>query len=505
MSSGGTVVELTPSTPWARLMQAARADAHVLVVWAAMTAWSVVMFATVRDDYRGYRLGRFDLGNMTQAVWSTAHGSFLDSTDITGQQATRLASHVDPILTLLVPLWLLAPSPLTLATAQVVAVALGALPVFWLGRRHLSSPRLAVLLAGAYLLYPWLSWTTLDAVHPVTFAIPLLLYAVWFLDIDRLGPFVVCAVLAASCGELLGLTIGALGAWYALARRRRVAGFVIAAGGVAWTFVALLVVVPAFSGGASDFYGFYKTVGGSPAGIVKSAFTDPLAILGQLFDPDVLLFLIALAAPLAGLFLLAPALAAVALPQLALNALADPAGPIDPRQHYLAAMLPFLVAATVSGIARLRLEARGSCSRDGSRALPRHITRLRAARWRSRDGATLVPDRADAGTRRSARSGRRDGARRSGSERIEQSRRTSRSAPLPPDVAARRERRLDCSRHDRPVASRRPAPGARRTVACGARPTQKALRVRPPVAASLRRRWRARVSAGVIRSAGRRP
>ena len=65
MSSGGTVVELTPSTPWARLMQAVRAHAHVLVVWAAMTAWSVVMFATVRDDYLGYRLGRFDLGNMT--------------------------------------------------------------------------------------------------------------------------------------------------------------------------------------------------------------------------------------------------------------------------------------------------------------------------------------------------------------------------------------------------------------------------------------------------------
>ncbi len=359
MSSGDTVVELTPSTPWARLMQAVRAHAHVLVVWAAMTAWSVVMFATVRHDYLRYRLGRFDLGNMTQAVWSTAHGSFLDSTDITGQQATRLASHVDPILALLVPLWLLAPSPLTLATAQVVAVALGALPVFWLGRRHLSSPRLAVVLAGAYLFYPWLSWTALDAVHPVTFAIPLLLYAVWFLDIDRLGPFALCAVLAASCGELVGLTIGALGVWYALARGRRLAGSVIGAAGVAWTFVALLVVVPAFSGGASGFYGFYDAVGGSPAGIVKSAFTDPLAILGQLFDPDVLLFLIALAAPLAGLFLLAPALAAVALPQLALNALADPAGPIDPRQHYLAAMLPFLVAASVFGIARLRLEARG--------------------------------------------------------------------------------------------------------------------------------------------------
>ena len=172
--------------------QAVREHRHVLVVWTAIAVWSAAMFATVRADYRGYRLGRFDLGNMTQAVWSSAHGHLLETTTITGDQVSRLAGHVDPILVLFAPLWLLAPSPLTLAAAQVVAVALGAPPVYWLGRRHLASERLGAVLAIAYLLYPWLAWTALDAVHPVTLAIPLLLYAVWFLDVDRLGPFAVC-------------------------------------------------------------------------------------------------------------------------------------------------------------------------------------------------------------------------------------------------------------------------------------------------------------------------
>ena len=39
------------------------------------------------------------------------------------------------------------------------------------------------------------------------------------------------------------------------------AGSVIAIAGVAWSLVALLVVVPAFSGGDSVFYGFYEEVG----------------------------------------------------------------------------------------------------------------------------------------------------------------------------------------------------------------------------------------------------
>ena len=316
------------------------------------------MFALVRADYLGYRLGRFDLGNMVQAVWSTTHGRPLEYTEGLGEQMTRLGAHVDPILVLLTPLWVVVPSPLTLAAAQIVAVSLGALPVLWLGRRHLGSDNAAMLMAVAYLAYPWLSWSALDAIHPVTFAIPLLLYAIWALDADRLAVFAVFAVLVAATGELMGLTIAALGIWYALARGRRREGSVIAALGAAWTFVALLVVVPAFADGASRFYGFYERVGGSPRGLLETAVTDPGAILAEVFAGNVIVFCVALAAPLAGLFLLAPGLAAAALPQLLLNALADPDGPIDPRQHYLAAILPCLFAATVLGLARLRAKDR---------------------------------------------------------------------------------------------------------------------------------------------------
>ena len=242
---------------------------------------------------------------------------------------------------------------------QIGAVAAGAFPVFWLARRHLDSERLATVLALAYLMYPWLAWTALDAIHPVTLAIPLLLLCVWFLDSHRLIAFTAVAVLVLSTGELMGLTVGALGLWYAFSSGRMRAGLAIAAAGIGWTLVALLAVVPAFSGGSSAFYGFYEAVGGSPVGMLETAISDPMAIIRQLAERNVVLYVVALAAPLAGLFVLSPALAAVGLPQTALNALADPTGPIDPRQHYLAAILPFLLAATVLGIARLAPQARG--------------------------------------------------------------------------------------------------------------------------------------------------
>ena len=130
--------------------------------------------------------------------------------------------------------------------------------MYWLARRHTGSARVGGLLALTYLAYPWTAWIALDAFHPVALAIPLLLFCVWFLDSDRLLPFAVCAVLVAGTGELMALTVAALGLWYALARGRRRAGAVIAGAGLVWTAVALAVVVPAFLGGESLFYGDYE-------------------------------------------------------------------------------------------------------------------------------------------------------------------------------------------------------------------------------------------------------
>src|ERR671937_1472241 len=64
--------------------------------------------------------GRFDLGNLTQAVWSTAHGHLLEMTDLQGRQISRLGAHFDPIVVGLAPVWRLWPSPTMLLVIQAV-------------------------------------------------------------------------------------------------------------------------------------------------------------------------------------------------------------------------------------------------------------------------------------------------------------------------------------------------------------------------------------------------
>ena len=323
------------------------------LVWTAAAAYAAGFAALSALRHRAFETGRFDLGNMVQAVWSTAHGEPLEVTNLAGEQVSRLGSHVDPLLVAFAPLWWIWPRPELLLTAQAAAVALGALPVFWLARKHLGSDGAAAGFAVAYLLYPPLQWATLSEFHPVTISCPLLLFALWYLDNDRLLPFAAFAVAASLGKEEVPLVVAAMGAWYALARHRWTAGAAITLAGVAATLVAVEIVVPHFNEGRSPFYGRYEAVGGSPAGVLETAVTEPGRLLGEALDERGLRYLAALLAPLAGLCLAAPLALVVASPEVALNLLSSVETQTSIEHHYASGAVPGLVAAAVFGTARV--------------------------------------------------------------------------------------------------------------------------------------------------------
>jgi hypothetical protein len=114
----------------------------------------------------------------------------------------------------------------------------------------------------------------------------------------------------------------------------------------------ILGVMPAISDEESDFYRRYGEVGGSPGGVVKSLFTDPLHVLQVAFDDRGLGYLLRLLAPV--LFvLLAPLTLVAALPELAINLLSSTATQTSIHFHYTAAITPALVAGSVFGAARI--------------------------------------------------------------------------------------------------------------------------------------------------------
>jgi uncharacterized membrane protein len=302
--------------------------------------WAVI--AAVRES--GFGDKRQDLGNFTQAVWATAHGHFLQITEAGGTEVSRLGIHVDPIIAALAPLWLLWPSPVLLLTVQAIVLASGAVPLFWLGRKHLARPRDAAFVSCAYLLCPTLAWNATSDFHAVAFAVPLLLFAIWYLDQDRLVLFAVSAGAATLCQEQIGLIAGCLGLWYAWRRRQLVVGLVVALAGVAISAVDFLVVLRHFSGGSP----FVARFGGSPSKILRDLFTHPLKVARQLNAHDLLGLLPAV--PVLGLCFRSTILLA-ATPQFVILLLSRRAGDWDWFGVNVLLLVPFIYAATVFALA----------------------------------------------------------------------------------------------------------------------------------------------------------
>lgn len=337
-------------------MDAGEAAVALRVVYAGTAAYAALFVLATIVHYRVFGYAQIDLGHMVQAIWSTLHGHFLEGTTLTGQQRDRFGFHVDPLLLVLAPLFWIWSSPLLLLVSQALAVTSGALPVFWLARKHLRSSRAGAHFAFAYLLYPatqFNAFTLGSGFHSVSIALPLVLYAIWFLDEDRLLAFSAVALLACTTKEEIPLAVGCLGVWYAVRRGRRPFGLGVFGAGLALTLFNFLWVIPHFApGGVDAFAGRYTAVGGTPGGIAHKLLTDPLAFLHAVATGHKALYLVLLLVPFLGLWLLEPLLLLGAVPDLAINLLSSDPNQTTLQFMYAAGVVPFLVAASIFGAAR---------------------------------------------------------------------------------------------------------------------------------------------------------
>jgi uncharacterized membrane protein len=129
-----------------------------------------------------FETGAFDVGVYTQPLWNFIHGHDFAVSIIEDNGPIRWATHVEPILFLIAPLYWLWPDPRTLLWLQVAGLTLAALPLYALAVRRLQNEWIALVIVLAYFLMPATEAVTLFDFHAVTFAPLFLLSAIYFLD-----------------------------------------------------------------------------------------------------------------------------------------------------------------------------------------------------------------------------------------------------------------------------------------------------------------------------------
>ena len=237
----------------ARCSRALALSAPSAALWAAVAAYAAA-FATLsilRD--RAFQTGRFDLGNMVQAVWSTAHGHPLQrhrpATATRSRGSARTSTRSS---SLFAPLWWIWPSPDLLLVAQADRDrARRAARLLARAQAPRLATRAALGFALAYLLLPAGAVADAERVPPGR-ACDAARSSSRSGTSTRTGsrPSRVFALLACVCKEEIPLVVAGFGIWYALARRRRRRrGGDRARAGVAWAALAIGVVIPHFNRG----------------------------------------------------------------------------------------------------------------------------------------------------------------------------------------------------------------------------------------------------------------
>ncbi|MBV9581039.1 MAG: DUF2079 domain-containing protein [Chloroflexi bacterium] len=320
-------------------------------VWAAGMGYLAVV--------RHLALGSHaeDLGFTDQVVWNFLRGQWfrmsiysgaagwnteLDLTRIV-RPDSLLAFHVEPMLLLFVPVYVLGGGAVTLLVIQSVALAAGAMPAYRLGQHFTNRAWCGLVVAAAYLLSPLGQWAALADFHTSTLAAPLLLLSLERLLVAR-QPLqsLLASGLAASAREDVGPVLAVLGLTLLLTFRPRRIGAMFLALGSFWTLAAL-AVIRAYSGGVSPFdvrYG--STLGGGLLATVQA--------LGR---PEVVEYARTLLLSGGWLGLLAPLSLLPALPSLTLNALSTSPWMAAGTAHYSGLVLPFIVLGAAAGLAGL--------------------------------------------------------------------------------------------------------------------------------------------------------
>lgn len=369
-----------------------RLDLYRLLLLALIVAYTWLFTALAFAQHAGMRTHKADLGQIAQAVWNSSRGRFVEMTD-NGYIATRMTDHVEPILALISPVLWLWDDVRALLLLQVLAVAVGAWPLYELAlllfdrtlpvaaRRHiweveplrqLTRP-LALALATAYLLAPQLQSALLTEFHAVPLSVPLILWALWAVEARRWRHFTMAVILVAMVKEETALLAALLGLWAAwregIVRHwdadpmqggwRIVAlGGVLAAVSVVWFYIATFVIVPAhavevYGVSESTYFQRYGALGDSPADILRSFFTQPHLVWQIATEPARLDYLRGLLAPFGWLALLAPEVIALGAPVLLANQLSAYPAQYYGEFHYSAPVVVYFAAAAAFGLARL--------------------------------------------------------------------------------------------------------------------------------------------------------
>jgi uncharacterized membrane protein len=298
--------------------------ARILVIFT--TIYFVVGCILAIEKLHSFGYVGQDIGYFMQCLYTGLHGKLFASNQYHDLLYTRtvssdFASHNQPVLFVLLPLYWIYPHAETLFVVRNLILALSAYPAYRLARQFNIAAMPAALLTGAFLIAPAVLYQNIYDYAPLSLVGLPLLFTLLFYYQESYLPYLSSLLLCLFVREDLVFVAIGMGLMAMIAKRKLIWSIIPVALGVCWSLGTWMVLLPHFQQGAtSAVAGCFSYLGSNPLFMMRTVALHPqiflthkaVVYLAQIFTP------LGVALPFwspAGL---------IALPYLFINVLGDP-------------------------------------------------------------------------------------------------------------------------------------------------------------------------------------
>ena len=279
----------------------------------------MIVFSTLNiRQQNSFNTNALDLAKFDQSIWNTSRGR---PYEITIGEDLVIESHFSPALALYAPLYWLWPDIKILFIVKSLLLGGAGFLIYWHFRRQ--APLLGLVVFAAYLMHPTLHEISLLEFRRITLAAFAVSFALYHLLRRQYGWMALGLALALLSKEDLSLVVAAFGFYILLFQRELKVGLLTLAIGLAWFILVPFVLLPQLMThdrveGYQHAANSYSYLGSTLPEILDTLRTRPLIIWDYIGEQWRLEALFNFLWPTAFFFLLAPEIALLMLPNLAL-------------------------------------------------------------------------------------------------------------------------------------------------------------------------------------------